>query len=58
METKEELIEEKLRYEKLLLTAIEIYHRIPAKLQSAYDKEIKEYIKELKMLNQRIWRMK
>ena len=54
METKEELIEEKLRYEKLLLTAIEIYHRIPAKLQSAYDKEIKEYIKELKMLNQRI----
>ena len=41
METKEELIEEKLRYEKLLLTAIEIYHRIPAKLQSAYDKEIK-----------------
>ena len=58
METKEELIEEKLRYEKLLLTAIEIYHRIPAKLQSAYDKEIKEYIKELKILNHTIWRMK
>lgn len=57
MNTKKELIEEKQRYEELLLTALEVYHRLPQKMKPLYDEMTAEYIKELKKLNQRISEM-
>lgn len=57
MTTKEKLIEEKQKYEELLLSAIEIHHKLPPKLQKLYDEMIKEYIEELKKLNKRILEM-
>lgn len=54
MESKQDLIDAKKEYEKLLLTALETHHRLPIKLQSMYDEMIKEYIQELKIINKKI----
>lgn len=57
MKTKEQLIEDKKRFEELLLSAIEIHHKLPPKLKKLYDEMITEYIQELKTLNKRILEM-
>lgn len=54
MESKQDLIDAKKEYEKLLLTALETYHKLPYKLQKMYDEMIKEYIEEIKVLNKKI----
>lgn len=51
MESKQDLIENKNHYEKLLLSALEVYHRLPHHLKDLYDEMINEYIEELKKLN-------
>lgn len=52
MESKQDLIEAKKEYEKLLLTALETYHKLPYKLQKMYDEMIKEYIEEIKEIKE------
>jgi hypothetical protein len=49
--TKQELIEKRNWYQKLLLAMIEIYHKLPQKLKKEYDIMIKDYTEELKELS-------